>query len=32
MRARTSKDYRNFDPLPTVFVGAAKVTGGKRGA
>ncbi|HEX2123050.1 MAG TPA: M23 family metallopeptidase, partial [Thermoanaerobaculia bacterium] len=28
MRARTSKDYRNFDPLPSAFVGfAAK---GKR--
>lgn len=27
MRARTSKDYRNFDPLPSAFVGFAK---GKR--
>jgi murein DD-endopeptidase MepM/ murein hydrolase activator NlpD len=24
MRARTSKDYRNFDPLPTAFVGFGK--------
>lgn len=24
MRARTSKDYRNFDPLPTVFTGSGK--------
>lgn len=23
MRARTSKDYRNFDPLPSAFVGAS---------
>ncbi|HYR27820.1 MAG TPA: M23 family metallopeptidase [Thermoanaerobaculia bacterium] len=34
MRARTSKDYRNFDPLPTAFVGfgsGAEVKGkGKR--
>lgn len=28
MRARTSKDYRNFDPLPSTFVG--HTTGGKR--
>jgi murein DD-endopeptidase MepM/ murein hydrolase activator NlpD len=28
MRARTSKDYRNFDPLPSAFVGHAP--GGKR--
>jgi len=27
MRARTSKDYRNFDPLPTAFTGS-----GKRGS
>ncbi|HEV7240250.1 MAG TPA: M23 family metallopeptidase [Thermoanaerobaculia bacterium] len=33
MRARTSKDYRNFEPLPSAFVGAASggsVMGGKR--
>lgn len=36
MRARTSKDYRNFDPLPTSFVGLGKgqaksqAAGGKR--
>ena len=29
MRARTTKDYRNFDPLPSAFVGYA-TTGGKR--
>lgn len=28
MRARTSKEYRNFDPLPSAFVGYAQ--GGKR--
>lgn len=28
MRARTSKDYRNFDPLPSAFVGYSN--GGKR--
>ncbi len=34
MRARTSKDYRNFDPLPSAFVGfgsgAGKSGSGKR--
>ena len=33
MRARTSKDYRNFDPLPSAFVGfgsGAGKSGGKR--
>lgn len=30
MRARTSKDYRNFDPLPNAFVGVAATKGGKR--
>lgn len=31
MRARTTKDYRNFDPLPTAFVGFGTSTGnGKR--
>ena len=34
MRARTSKDYRNFEPLPTAFVGftggEARDKGGKR--
>lgn len=28
MRARTTKDYRNFDPLPSAFVGLSR--GGKR--
>lgn len=28
MRARTSKEYRNFDPLPSTFVGQTR--GGKR--
>lgn len=28
MRARTSKEYRNFDPLPSAFVGQGR--GGKR--
>jgi murein DD-endopeptidase MepM/ murein hydrolase activator NlpD len=33
MRARTSKDYRNFDPLPSAFVGYGKgqVKGDARG-
>ncbi len=31
MRARTVRDYKNFDPLPPVFVGYAK-GGSKRGA
>jgi murein DD-endopeptidase MepM/ murein hydrolase activator NlpD len=31
MRARTTRDYRNFDPLPSAFVGYGK-GGGKRGA
>ena len=31
MRARTSKDYRNFDPLPSAFVGSGAVAGGKKG-
>jgi murein DD-endopeptidase MepM/ murein hydrolase activator NlpD len=32
MRARTTRDYRNFDPLPSAFVGYAPAarTGGKR--
>jgi murein DD-endopeptidase MepM/ murein hydrolase activator NlpD len=32
MRARTSKDYKNFDPLPSAFVGYAPgaARGGKR--
>ncbi|HUR82663.1 MAG TPA: M23 family metallopeptidase [Thermoanaerobaculia bacterium] len=32
MRARTSKDYRNFEPLPSAFVGYASAngSGGKR--
>jgi murein DD-endopeptidase MepM/ murein hydrolase activator NlpD len=30
MRARTSKDYRNFDPLPSAFVGYASGGSGKR--
>jgi murein DD-endopeptidase MepM/ murein hydrolase activator NlpD len=33
MRARTTKDYRNFDPLPSAFVGystGSNSTGGKR--
>lgn len=30
MRARTSKDYRNFDPLPPAFVGFANATGKRR--
>jgi murein DD-endopeptidase MepM/ murein hydrolase activator NlpD len=32
MRARTTKDYKNFDPLPSAFVGyaPAAATGGKR--
>ncbi len=31
MRARTSKEYRNFDPLPNAFVGLGKgVSNGKR--
>jgi murein DD-endopeptidase MepM/ murein hydrolase activator NlpD len=29
MRARTTKDYRNFDPLPSAFVGDSN-SGGKR--
>lgn len=29
MRARTTKDYRNYDPLPSAFVGYQQ-TGGKR--
>ncbi|HYI10401.1 MAG TPA: peptidoglycan DD-metalloendopeptidase family protein [Thermoanaerobaculia bacterium] len=29
MRARTTKDYRNFDPLPSAFVGYSN-SGGKR--
>lgn len=28
MRARTSKDYRNYDPLPSAFVGYASSSGG----
>jgi murein DD-endopeptidase MepM/ murein hydrolase activator NlpD len=31
MRARTSRDYKNFDPLPPAFVGYGK-GGSKRGA
>lgn len=31
MRARTSREYKNFDPLPSAFVGYGK-GGGKRGA
>jgi len=31
MRARTSRDYKNFDPLPPVFAGYRK-SGSKRGA
>ena len=31
MRARTSKDYRNFDPLPSAFVGFGSGAGGKKG-
>ncbi|HKR65706.1 MAG TPA: M23 family metallopeptidase [Thermoanaerobaculia bacterium] len=31
MRARTTRDYRNFDPLPSAFVGYVK-SGSKRGA
>lgn len=31
MRARTSRDYRNFDPLPSAFVGyTGGASGGKR--
>jgi murein DD-endopeptidase MepM/ murein hydrolase activator NlpD len=30
MRARTSKDYRDFDPLPPAFVGYANATGKRR--
>ncbi len=30
MRARTSKDYRNFEPLPSAFVGYANGGSGKR--
>ena len=30
MRARTSKDYRNFDPLPPAFVGYANAPGKRR--
>ncbi len=33
MRARTNKDYKNFDPLPSAFVGKGKVKGrGRRRA
>ncbi|HVE73002.1 MAG TPA: M23 family metallopeptidase [Thermoanaerobaculia bacterium] len=31
MRARTSKDYRNFEPLPSAFVGYANGASGKSG-
>jgi murein DD-endopeptidase MepM/ murein hydrolase activator NlpD len=31
MRARTSKDYRNFEPLPSAFVGYASGASGKSG-
>jgi hypothetical protein len=31
MRARTSKDYRNFDPLPSAFVGLGRERGKRRG-
>jgi murein DD-endopeptidase MepM/ murein hydrolase activator NlpD len=31
MRARTSKEYRNFEPLPTAFVGFTSGGGGKGG-
>src|SRR5687768_9541939 len=31
MRARTTKDYRNFDPLPSAFVGFGSGAGGKKG-
>ena len=31
MRARTTKDYRNFDPLPSSFVGLGSGVGGKKG-
>ena len=31
MRARTSKDYRNFEPLPSAFVGNAPGGNGKSG-
>jgi murein DD-endopeptidase MepM/ murein hydrolase activator NlpD len=31
MRARTSKDYRNFEPLPSAFVGYASGGNGKSG-
>lgn len=30
MRARTSKDYKNFEPLPSAFVGFASGGSGKR--
>jgi len=32
MRARTSRDYRNFEPLPSAFVGLAGGKSGKRRA
>lgn len=31
MRARTSKDYRNFDPLPSAFVGYGNGAAGGKG-
>lgn len=31
MRARTSKDYRNFEPLPSAFVGSGSGGSGKGG-